>query len=56
MGAKDQLINNSFITSREFSRAVRELKDFKKLEYASSYFYWNRAKARKPLGIRPSRK
>lgn len=56
MGAKDQLINNSFITSREFSRAVRELKDFKKLEYASSYFYWNRARACKPLGIRPGRK
>jgi ubiquinone/menaquinone biosynthesis C-methylase UbiE len=55
MGAKDRLINNNFITSGEFSRAVRELKDFKKLEFASSYFYWNRARAIKPGGKRPTR-
>jgi ubiquinone/menaquinone biosynthesis C-methylase UbiE len=56
LGARDPLIKNNFITIRDFSRAIRELKDFKKLEYASSYFYWNRARAVKPGGKRHLRK
>jgi ubiquinone/menaquinone biosynthesis C-methylase UbiE len=56
MGARDPLVQNGFISAREFNLAVSELGDFKNLEYASSYFYWNRANARKPGVKRPGRK
>jgi ubiquinone/menaquinone biosynthesis C-methylase UbiE len=56
MGARNPLIQNNFITTREFSQALKELENFKKNDYASSYFYWNRAKAVKPVSIKASPK
>ena len=47
-GAREPLISNKFITSRQFEAAEAELEAFKTNACASSYFYWNRAKAVKP--------
>jgi ubiquinone/menaquinone biosynthesis C-methylase UbiE len=47
-GVRDQLIGAGLITSGQYEEAEKELEDFRQNEYASSYFYWNRAKAVKP--------
>ena len=51
-GAKDQLVSGHYISEKQYDTAVGELEEFKRNENASSYFYWNRAAARKGLGTR----
>lgn len=46
-GAKDQLITGNYISNKQYNDALNELEEFKGNENASSYFYWNRARARK---------
>jgi ubiquinone/menaquinone biosynthesis C-methylase UbiE len=43
-GVRDDLINGRYITLFQYEEAEKELEAFKRNEYASSYFYWNRAK------------
>lgn len=47
--AKDRLITENYITQRQYSAAEEELEELKNNKTASSYFYWNRAKALKPV-------
>lgn len=46
-GAKDPLIKGNYISEKQYIDALNELEEFKQNEYASSYFYWNRARASK---------
>jgi len=46
-GAKDPLISGNYISEEQYTDALNELEDFKVNENASSYFYWNRARASK---------
>jgi ubiquinone/menaquinone biosynthesis C-methylase UbiE len=47
-GARDPLIIHKFVSAEQFNTAIMELEAFKTNPYASSYFYWNRATAKKP--------
>jgi ubiquinone/menaquinone biosynthesis C-methylase UbiE len=51
-GAKDQLVAGNYISEKQYAEALDELEEFKLNENASSYFYWNRAAARKGQGTR----
>ncbi|RPH74509.1 methyltransferase domain-containing protein, partial [bacterium] len=46
-GVKDPLIRQQYVSAEEFNLALQEMGEFKSNELASTYFYWNRAKASK---------
>jgi ubiquinone/menaquinone biosynthesis C-methylase UbiE len=49
LGVKEMLISRGLTDENLINKAICELEDFKKDKFASTYFYWNRAKAVKPL-------
>jgi len=48
--AKNQMIRGNYISEQQYAEALNELEEFKGNENAASYFYWNRAVARKEKG------
>ncbi|NJK84930.1 MAG: hypothetical protein HC906_02075 [Bacteroidales bacterium] len=46
-GAKDQFISRGLADEHTINSALNELEEFKRNKNASTYFYWNRAKAKK---------